>query len=39
MLSVKPDRPVDPLTLSVMREVDNLVNELESPYFVWRIQV
>ena len=34
VLSVKSDRPVNPLTLDVMREVDNLVNELELTYFV-----
>ncbi len=34
MLSVKPERPVDPLTLAVMREVDKLVNELKLTYFV-----
>jgi predicted nucleotidyltransferase len=34
MLSVKPDRPVDPLTRAVMREVDTLVKDLTLTYFV-----
>lgn len=34
MLCVSSDRPVDPLTLDVMREVDHLANELTVPYFV-----
>lgn len=34
MLFVKPDRPVDPLTLAVMREVDTLVKEIKLSYFV-----
>ncbi len=34
MLSVKPDRPVDPLILAVMREVDTLAKEIKLRYFV-----
>lgn len=34
MLSVKPDRPVAPLTVAVMREVDVLAKELKLTYFV-----
>src|SRR5947207_1011632 len=34
MLSVRPDRPVDPLTLAVMREVDALLREQRLPYFL-----
>lgn len=34
MLSVKPDRPVAPLTVAVMREVDVLMKELKLTYFV-----
>lgn len=34
MLSVKPDRPVDSLTLAVMRDVDALVREMRLTYFV-----
>jgi len=34
MLSVKPDRPIDPLALAVMREVDALVRELGLAYFL-----
>ena len=34
MLCVRPDRPIDPLTLAVMREVDKLVKELGLPYFL-----
>ena len=34
MLSVRPDRPVDPITVAVMRVIDSLTNELGLPYFV-----
>lgn len=34
MLCVKPDRPIDPLTLALMREVDMLSQELGLPYFL-----
>lgn len=34
MLSIKPDRPIAPLTLAVMREVDALIRELELTYFI-----
>ena len=34
MLSVKADRPVDPLTLAVMREVDALARQMKLTYFV-----
>lgn len=34
MLSVRLDRPVDPLTLAVMREVDALLRELHFSYFL-----
>ncbi len=34
MLCVKPDRPVDPVILAILREVDLLTGELALPYFV-----
>ena len=34
MLCVPPDRPVDPLTVDVLRAVDPLARELQIPYFV-----
>jgi predicted nucleotidyltransferase len=34
MLSVKPDRPVDPLTLAVLRAIAGITRELGLPYFV-----
>lgn len=34
MLSVKPDRPVDPLTLAVLRAIAGTTRELGLPYFV-----
>lgn len=34
MLSVNTDRPIDPLTVAVMREVDTLVKENKLKYFV-----
>ena len=34
MLSVAHDRPVDPLTLAILRRVDSLVQELGIDYFV-----
>lgn len=34
MLSVKSDRPVDPITVAVIREIDSLAVELNLPYFV-----
>lgn len=34
MLSVRPDRPVDPITVAVLRAVDRVANELDLPYFV-----
>lgn len=34
MLSIKADRPIAPLTLAVMREVDALVRELKLTYFI-----
>ena len=34
MVSIKPDRPIDRLTVAVMREIDALAHELELPYFV-----
>mgnify|MGYP001579383480 CR=1 FL=1 len=33
-LSVKPDRPVDALTVAVSREIDSLARELKLPYFL-----
>ncbi|OGA41973.1 MAG: hypothetical protein A3G24_21785, partial [Betaproteobacteria bacterium RIFCSPLOWO2_12_FULL_62_13] len=34
MLSVKPDRPVDALTVAVSREIDSIARELKLPYFL-----
>ena len=34
MLCVKLDRPVDPVAVSVMREVDTVAKELHLPYFL-----
>ena len=34
MLCVKPDRPVDPLTLTVIREADALIREVGVSYFL-----
>src|SRR5688572_9865164 len=34
MLYVKPDRPVDPLTIAVMLDVDTLAKEMNLSYFV-----
>lgn len=34
MLSVKSDRPVDPLTLAVLRAIAGITRELGLPYFV-----
>jgi predicted nucleotidyltransferase len=34
MFSARPDRPVDPLTLAAIREVDKLAGELGLSYFV-----
>jgi predicted nucleotidyltransferase len=34
MLSVRPDKPVDPLTIAVSREVDLIARELALPYFL-----
>lgn len=34
MLCVKPDRPVDPIILAILREVDRLTGELGLAYFV-----
>jgi predicted nucleotidyltransferase len=34
MIFVRPDRPVDPLTLDVLRVIDPLARELQIPYFV-----
>jgi predicted nucleotidyltransferase len=34
MLCVRPDRPVDPLTIAVLHEVNSVVSELGLPYFV-----
>ena len=34
MLSVRPDKPVDPLTIAVSREIDRIARELELPYFL-----
>lgn len=34
MLYVKPNRPVDPIILAILREVDHLTGELALPYFV-----
>src|SRR4051794_38895528 len=34
MVSVNPDRPVDQLTVAVIREVDKLVRELGLNYFL-----
>lgn len=34
MLCVKPDRPVDPITVSIMREIDAVAKELNLPYFL-----
>lgn len=37
MLCVKSDRPLDLLTLAVLREVDALFNEMKLSYFcLWR---
>ena len=33
-LSVKPDRPVDPLIIAVSREIESLARELKLPYFL-----
>ena len=34
MLSVKPDRQVDPLTLAVLRAIAGITREFGLPYFV-----
>lgn len=34
MLCVRPDRPVDPIILAILREVDRLAGGLALPYFV-----
>lgn len=34
MLSIKPDRPVDALTVAVSREIDHIARELKLPYFL-----
>jgi predicted nucleotidyltransferase len=34
MLSIKADRPIAPLTIAVMREVDTLAKELKLTYFI-----
>jgi len=34
MLSVKPERPVDALTIAVSREIDRVARDLELPYFL-----
>ncbi len=34
MLSVKPERPVDALTIAVVREIDHVARELEVAYFL-----
>lgn len=34
MLSVRPDRPIAPQTLAVLRDIDRLALELDLPYFV-----
>jgi len=34
MLSVRPDKPVDPLTVAVSREIDRIARELKVPYFL-----
>lgn len=34
MLSVRPDKPVDPLTVAVSHEIDLIARELELPYFL-----
>ena len=34
MLSVRPDKPVDPLTMAVSREIDLIAQELKLPYFL-----
>ena len=33
-LSVAPDRPIDPITLEVLRLVDTIARDLEIQYFV-----
>lgn len=34
MLCVKPDRPVDPITVSIMREIDAVAKEMNLSYFL-----
>lgn len=34
MLSVKPDRPVEPVIVEVLRQIDTLAKQLALPYFV-----
>jgi predicted nucleotidyltransferase len=34
MLSVRPDKPVDPLTIAVSREIDRIARDLKLPYFL-----
>lgn len=34
MLSVRPDKPVDPLTIAASREIDLIARELNLPYFL-----
>lgn len=34
MLFARPDKPVDPLTVAISREIDNIGRELALPYFL-----